>query len=348
MVRISALLGLLFMLAWAPLGAHAQATASISEQGIRVELTLDKTEIVVGEPINLIVKVVNETSRSPTSNFSAKFFFTEANGVKVMVSPPGELPVRYEGADQRLMYPSVEVNVQKGESWREIMPLIYDSRSADGYLFNKPGRYILSAELTGSILREAKPSVVSLPPTAVTVKAAEGNAAAAFKLLATPEMAKSLQSGMAENDQVAKTARKVASDFPDTPYSPFALYLAATWNMRPQAPNYEQAASDFRAMVDRYPNHVMVSPSVFNLVLCSLALKQLDVARDWFWYLRDADPAYALLRRENPTAAYFYFNHMDTAQARRWWMVEKPWDSPQPEPEQKEKAQPVNPAEQLL
>lgn len=345
MIRISAWLGLLLALAWGPVGAHAQAKGSISEQGVRVELMLDKTELVVGEPVNLIVTVTNDSSRSPVSNFSAKFFFTEANGVKVMVSPPGELPVRYEGADQRIMYPSVEVNLQKGESWREIMPLIYDSRAENGYLFNRPGRYIVSAELTGTILRETTPAVVTLPPTAVTVKAAEGNAAAAFKLLATPEMAKSLQSGMAESEQLATTARKVASDFPDTPYAPFALYLAATWHMRPQAPNYEQAASDFRAMVERYPNHVMVSPSVFNLVLCSMALKQVDVARDWFWYLRDADPAYALMRRENPTAAYFYYNHLEAAQARRWWMVEKPWESPQPEQEQREKAQPVNPAE---
>ena len=346
MVRISALLGLMFILAWAPLGAQAQATASISEQGIRVELTLDKTELVVGEPVNLIVKVVNDSSRSPVSNFSAKFFFTEANGVKVMVSPPGELPARYEGADQRIMYPSVEVNLQKGESWREIMPLIYDNRADNGYLFNKPGRYVVSAELTGSILREATPAVVSRPPTAVTVKSADDNSAAAFKFLANPDMAKSLQNGMAENEQVAKTARKVASDFPDTPYAPYALYLAATWNMRPQGPNYDQAASDFRAMVERYPSHVMVSPSVFNLVLCSMALKQEDVARDWFWYLRDADPAYALMRRENPTAAYFYFNHLEAAEGRRWWMVEKPWVSPQPEAEKAPKAQPVNPAMQ--
>ncbi len=346
MVRISALLGLLCMLAWAPLGVRAQAKASVSEQGVRVELTLNKTEIVVGEPVSLIVLVVNDTSRSPVGNFSAKFFFTEANGVKVLVSAPGELPVRYEGADQRIMYPSVEINLQKGESWREILPLIYDSTSKDGYLFNKPGRYIVSAELSGSILREATPAVVTLPPTAVTVKAAEGNVAEAFKLLAKPEMAKSLQSGMAENEEVAKTARKVATDFPDTPYSPYALYLAATWSMRPQAPNYEQAASDFRAMVDRYPNHVMVSPSVFNLVLCSMALKQVDVARDWFWYLRDLDPAYALMRRENPTAAYFYFNHVEAAQQRRWWMVEKPWEAATPEAPKAKKAQPISPEEQ--
>ena len=327
MTRIAALLCLAAALALDAPDAPAQARASATDQGVEVELSLDRTDIVVGEPVHLVVRVYNRSASYPIGNFGAKLFFTEGNDVRVMVQSPGELGVRFEGADQAIIYPSVEVDLRMGEQWHEVLPLIHEKRNSNGYVFNKPGRFIVSASLTCTILREATQTRVDLPPTAVTVSPPEGRAAEAFALVSNPDAARAFQLGSTDNEAVLTAVRRVAADFADTPYAPYALYLSGTGAMRAQSPRYEQAIRDLRLFVERHRDHPKAPAALFNIVLCHVGLNDTDTARDWFWYLWDFDRSYALLRKENPTASFFYFRNLEKVSARRWWMLDRPWDT---------------------
>lgn len=302
------------------------AAASKVAQGIEVALSLSKTDIVAGEPVNLLVTVTNRSQPLRIASFSSKLYLTENNDLRVMVQRPGELPARFEGNDRQVLYPAVEVDLKIGDSWYQSVPLIYDRNADNGYLFGKPGRYVITAKLLCTVLRDPQVVELDLPPTAVNVREPEGKAAEAWRLLANKAVARSYQVGMPEDEDAAGRLTRVAEEFSDTPYGADALYLEATWSTRTGG-DLNRAIATFRRLIERFPTHARRSDALFNIVLSYHQQKRYDVARDWFFYLMDSDPAYELIRKENSTASFYYFRFLEQLAQRRWWMYDRPWDT---------------------
>ena len=300
---------------------------STTHEGVNITIELDRTEIVCGEMVQLWVRVHNETQSFPLGVFSSKLFFSESNDVKVMVQPPGELPYRMTGSDKPIIYPAVEVNLRRGEKWETYLPLMYDKKAPGGYIFGKPGKYTVSASLTAVVLREPQSTIVTMQPTVITVKEPEGKAAEAFKVLNTPEMAKAFQAGVCNTKPEYDKAMEVANDFGDTPYAPYALYIATAWHMRQDPPQYDAAIAGYREFLRKYPGHPRTSAALFNIIISLSMSGRVDIARDYYYYLKDYDPAYSLLVKDNPWAYLYYFRGLEEIGARRWWMYDKPWDT---------------------
>ncbi|MEI7633993.1 MAG: hypothetical protein WCK47_06905 [bacterium] len=296
---------------------------------VRAELTT--TSIVMGEPLYLKITIVNRASPLQKANFGARLYLTEGHDIAITVQSPGELPRRYTAAEQPGNYPSVEVDLRDGMSVYYLIPLIYDARSPNGFLFGKPGDYYISVKLSYSILREPVKNITEIPLTKIRVAAPEGKTAEAFTLVASPDAARAMQTLLCGSPDVFGKVTHLASDYPATPYAPLCALLSAIDYMERKTPDYEAAIRVFiENYLRKYPADIRTSDAIFNIVACYTKLKQMEIAREWFYYLMDHDPSYNLLRPENPTSRFFYFGDLEESGRRRWWHYEKPWNIPPP------------------
>lgn len=306
----------------------AGRTSSVEHLGNRVTLSLDRTEIVTGEPIYLNVKVENVSSPLIVGNFSSRLHLSEGNDLEVSVQQAGELPVRYTGGEEPAIYASTELNLEPGETRESQAMLLYDPSKPGGYLFGEPGVYTLRATLNASIMRELQKTRIELPPTQITVRAPEGNAARAFELLNSPGVARALQELLVEDREVVEKIRKVAHDYPDTPYAPLARFYSAVAYYRQEPPQYDQAAAEFRKVLELYPASNRAPDSAFMLSALNTKRLRLAEAQDWYFFTRDAYPTYELLRKENPLASVHYYDAIEAGANRVWWLQSEPWVGP--------------------
>lgn len=306
-------------------------SATNTINGVEVTVGFDKTELIVGEPLYLSIKVANHTAPVIVGTFQSTLFFTQGNSVQVMIQPPGELPYRYNGTEQPdIPYPSKEDNIVNGEAMIHNMLILYDATQPNGYAFSKPGEYFISAKVTYSVLRDPAKNVTEVPATRIVVRAAEDKAAEAFKLISTPEAAKALHMSSTTNKSVLEAARKIAKDYPDTPYAPLCLFLDGAAKMRQDPPDHKGALAIFRDFGRRYPKNQKLGDALFDIALCHYEMKHMDLARAWYFHLMDAVPTYELLRLETPLAYALYYEPLTAAAERRWWLYEQPWQTPPP------------------
>lgn len=315
------------MAAGAPVHVQAQ-TASNEYLGMKVTLSLNKTEIVAGEPIFLNIHVLNELAPYRKGNFGARLFLSEGNDINVTVQPPGELPYRYTGGEDPAVYSSVEIDLDNGEAMDHEALLLYDKTQPGGYLFGKPGVYIVRITLNATILRDPQPFKVEMPPTQIVVKAPEGREAEAFNLLNDPAMARALHLMQTSDAALVAKARQVAEQYPETPYAPLCRSLSGLAWYRAEPPQFDQAAAEYLKFLEFYPDHPRAAESAFTLVVIYTKAGRAQLAQDWFYFVKDAYPRYRLLRRENPIAWVNYFWALDEVQSRPWWLYQRPWEAP--------------------
>jgi hypothetical protein len=227
----------------------------------------------------------------------------------------------------------VEVGNKLNESTHFELPIIYDRRSPNGYAFGKPGEYVVTVKLFHTIMRDNVRTWTEIPPTKITVRAPDGKAAEAFRLIEDRKFAMALQALQTTDKAIVANAVKVAEQYPDTPYAPMCRYLAGTFRLDTDE-GRRAGAGHFKEFVRRYPGHPLASAGIFNIVYAYHLLKDYDLAREWIYYLLDTDPGYRLMRVENPIAAYHFYGRLDEAEKRHWWLYDKPWvlqDSPAPQ-----------------
>lgn len=304
------------------------ATASVvnNVQGVEIRLDLGPTEIFVGEPVYLVTKVTNRNSPLRVGNFAASFFLAEGNDLTITIQPPGELPARYMGTDEPGVYTKVELGLDTGESETYPVTILYDAKSPNGYVFGKPGEYLVSVTLQHSILRDVAKTQTVLPPTRITVKAPEGRAAEAFKLLEDKQIARALHEAVITEPKAVAAIARVAEEFPDTPYAAQTHYVAAATNLNGERAEMEKAIRQFLKFLERWPGHPRAGDAIFNIALAFDRLGERETARAWIYFLKDRVPDHRLLRVENPLASKYYYGMLESAAKRRWWLFETPWD----------------------
>lgn len=322
-IRRTTLLATLLLILMAA-ALHGAPTV-IESKGMHVSLELDRTDIVVGEPIYIKLVVTNKSAALRQGNFSSRLFMSEGNDLHVTVEKPGELPFSYRGVETGAIYTSTELSTNIGESIHQEFMILYDAKEPNGYLFGKPGEYGLDVKLFFSVYRDPERVSLAIPPTRIKVRAPEGKAAEAFKLIDNKAAAMALHAAGTTNDAVFKAIKEVADTFSNTPYGPLALLTTGATQMRIHG-DYPAAIATFRKFLERYPDNIRASAVLFNIVYCYHQLRDFDNGRDWFNYLADHDPSFVLLRPENPTSSAFFFGPASEAQGRRWWLYTEPWD----------------------
>ncbi len=310
----------------APLNRPAAAQVGVGTQmGNKVTLSLSDTDIVAGEPVYLMTNILNETAPLRVGNFSSRLYLAEGNDIEVFVQRPGELPERYTAAEQPGLYSSVEVNLNNGEAMDHRTLLLYDASKTNGYLFGAPGVYTVRAAVKGTVMRDPKGLKVELPPTQVTVRDPEGRNAEAFGRVNDPAMAEALQLMLTDDPAVVARAREVAMQYSDTPYAPLCRFLSGNAYYRAAPPQIDKAVADFEKFMQNYPEHPHVSEVAFQIVAAEMKGARTDLARDWYYFVRDAYPNYRLLRQNNIYSDLFYDEPKEATGARPWWLYEKPW-----------------------
>lgn len=295
-------------------------------QGVEIRMDLGPTEIVVGEPVYLVTKVTNRNSPLRVGNLSASFFLAEGNDLAITIQPPGELPVRYLGTDEPGVYTKVELGLDTGESQTYPVTILYDEKSPNGYVFGKPGEYFVSVTLQHSILRDVAKTQTVLPPMRILVKAPEGRAAEAFKLIENKQIARALHEAVITEPKAVAALARVADEYPETPYAAQALYVTAATNLNGERAEMETAIRRFLRFLERFPGHPRAGDAIFNVALAFDRLGERETARAWIYFLKDRVPDHRLLRVENPLASKYYYGMLESAAKRRWWLYETPWD----------------------
>jgi hypothetical protein len=295
-------------------------------QGVEIRLDLSPTEIVVGEPVYLTARITNRNAPLRVGNFAASFYLAEGNDLAITIQAPGELPARYLGPEEPGVYSKVEVGLDTGESQTYPITILYDAKSPNGYVFGKPGEYFVSVTLQHSILRDVVKTKTVLPPTRILVKAAEGRAAEAFKLLEDKQIARALHEAVITEPKALAAIVRVADEFPDTAYAAQALYVAGATSLNGERAEIEAGIRRFLKFLERFPGHPRAGDAIFNVALAFDRLGERETARAWVYFLKDRVPDHRLLRVENPLAAKYYYGMLESAAKRRWWLYTTPWD----------------------
>lgn len=311
-------------------GAGARQGSSLIN-GVEVVAELDKTELFVGEPLFLKIRVTNRNAPLVIGNFIASLHFPEGGDIEMHVQPPHELAYRYQAHEDPAVYATVEIGNKKDASTHFELPIIYERKSATGYLFDKPGEYVVSVKIWHSIMRDQTRTSTEIPPTRITVRSPEGQNLEAFRLIDGKQFALALQRQVTDDADVIEKLQTVAKKYPQTVYAPMCAYVAgASLTLDPK--QLENGVALLREFAKRYPAHPMVGNGIYSIFFGYHMAGNYERAREWFYYLLDLDPGHRLLREENKLAAYYYFGRLEEVQNRRWWMYDKPWALPREMP----------------
>jgi hypothetical protein len=319
------LLMLAFLLS--TVSSHAQsAVASEVHAGNEFVLELTPTTITVGEPIFLKFRINNTSGILPMNNFSGRMHFSEGNDIDIRVQAPGELPRRYNGIDQAGLFAALDFSVERQKTMESDYLLFFDEVSPRGLLFDRPGTYILSVRLTGSVYRDRNKQVVFLPPTPITVRESERpDHGRIMDVIGRPEAARALHQTITGNETLAQEFQQFVSNFPDSPWTPLVLTVLANRMSNANPPNNQAAARLFTELAKRFPNSPRAPGAMFTAALCYHQDKKHDLARAAYWLARDLYPSYYLFRQENPVAFFYEFGPRDQVKVRPWFHFAQPY-----------------------
>jgi tetratricopeptide (TPR) repeat protein len=313
------------------LGHTAAPSGTSLINGVEVVAELSKTELLVGEPLFLKIRVTNRNAPLVIGNFMSALHFPEGGDIEMQVQPPTDLAYRYQAHEDPAVFATIEIGNKPGASTHFELPIIYERKSATGYLFDNPGEYVVSVKIWHSIMRDQKRTFTEIPPTRIVVRRPEGNDLEAFRLIEGKKYALALQQQFSDDADVLSRFTRVAQQYPQTAYAPMCQYVAGA-SLMLDAKRIEEGVTLLRDFARRNPGHPMVSNGYYSIFFGYHMAGNYDRAREWFYYLMDFDPAYRLMREENKLAAYYYFGRVEEVQKRRWWLHDKPWALPKEMP----------------
>ncbi len=303
------------------------ARGSSLNMGVEVVAELTKTELFVGEPLYLLIRVTNRKAPLVIGNFSAALHFAEGGDVEVHIQPPSELSYRYQAHEEPAVFPAMEIGNKEGASTHFELPIIYERKSATGYVFDRPGEYVVSVKIWHTIMRDQRRTFTEIPPTRIVVRQPQGKDLEAFRLIEGKKYALALQQQVSDDKDVLANLEKVARQYPQSVYAPMCSYVAGA-SLVLDKKSLERGVALLREFAKRYPDHPMVSNGIYSVFFGYHLAGNLDRAREWFYYLLDRDPSYRLMREENKLAAWYYFGRLEEGAKRRWWLYDKPWVFP--------------------
>ncbi|MGI8905813.1 MAG: hypothetical protein ACR2IE_04900 [Candidatus Sumerlaeaceae bacterium] len=302
-------------------------------EDVELRISLSPTEIMVGQPVVLQLTMSNKATESGgIPVFSARLQLPEGNDLDIFVQAPGESETRLEGALESGLYSGSAIEVPPGRTIKHEMNLIYDKAQPNGYIFSKPGEYMMRAQVRFSLSTNPEPRKLALSGVKITVRAPEGPAAEAWKLINNPEAARALQLGKLPNDDIRQKFAEVGDKFPTTPYGKTcARVVAVSTAFGPKA-DMRQALPLLLKYEKTYRKETDSDLIAYTIAGAHHVQQEYDLAREWMYYMIDQYPQSTLLRKQDPLYKYYCLDPAEALLTFPWYLTEKPWIVPGSKP----------------
>jgi hypothetical protein len=312
--------------------ASAQTSHTTRLTGLDIVMSLDRTELVVGEPMALTISLVN-TSPAPSVEVRANFQLPPGNGVEVNVQPPGELEYRYMGALEMGTYISVPLVLAKGKPRSVSVPLLYDRSQPSGLLFSKPGVYVIDARFRLSLQQNTAQMEAVLPPTRITVSEPTGDDAKVLEVLNRPEFIHAVHLSAAPTTDSLNAISQAARQYVKTELGALALKAEGMHYLRSERAEDRSRGADL--LMKYLQNGVVYGDGdqvAWEVAAGHHKNKHYDLAREWvFWLMRN----YPNSPRINENDALLYFYYIQPVRftiADPWYLLKESWVVPGEEP----------------
>ena len=292
-----------------------------------VDFRFEKTDLLVGEPLVLILDVKNVSKSLAYYNFSSRMVLSEGNDLEVHVQKPGGVEFQAEGSMERNTYPSYITQIANGQSVHLVRTVLYEASNPSGYLFDKAGPCRVRARCEFR-LNDQERVEIAIPPTQITVTAPNGENLKAFEAIAKPEIAKALDAGFADKPETIKTLQAVAAKYGQTSYGRMCLQVAAMSLSVGDDTSVREAVVALRKYVDLYPDDRNMPEIIHTLATSYHRLKDYDAARAWINHLQLGFPDCVYLRTQFPLYDYYVHAPAKAIQGQPWYLMEKPWANP--------------------
>lgn len=325
------MLAMLFVML-TPSSLMAQASHKTTLNGLDVTLSLDKTNIMVGEPIQLAVEIVN-TSMLAMIEIRANFQFPQGNSLEFHVQPENELEYRYIGAVEQGIYGNVVMQLMHGQPEVADAILLFDREQQNGLLFSKPGKYTLRGKFRFHLGKDSTFLEATLPPTQITVSAPTGENAEALEMLGKPALVQCLHLSAAPTTAILNMLSEGASRYPKTYLGALAMRAEGMHYSKQSDPeSHEKAARLLMHYLENGVGVVQGDGVAWTIAGAWHTIKKYELARQWiFWLVRHYENS-PRIQSSDPLVWYYYLDPIRFTSDNPWFLLKDPWSIPDEEP----------------
>jgi len=270
---------------------------------LRVTAGLNKTEFIVGEPTYLTFNLNNLTDDPLEFRTRLSLY----NDVRIIVSIPEKMPEDYTGIYEDSITPNYVFKIPPHETDHITYTILYKNGSEDGLYFRTPLKATLSISLEGSVA--STHLKFQVPPLVVEIKAPDEKDKPALAFLISRRLIRDIHVGRASRNDMG-TFETFLKDFPDTTYTPYALYCLASGFMidgQNEKGNIKQAIAHFQDFITRYPQHPLMDGVIYRLGDCYDRLGDTDQAKKCFVKLYNQYPNSGRITYTDPLLVKYLF-----------------------------------------
>jgi hypothetical protein len=279
----------------------------------------------LGQPLLLTIKLHGETADSRLPAFSSKLQFPEGNDIDLYVQGPGEAEYRVSGVGEQGVYSANATEVAPGADIIQEIKVLADRSQPAGYIFAKPGEYTVRAQVGFTVSVAPDPKRIALPTTKITVKAPEGPAAEAWKLINDPAAARALQSNIITDDSVKTKFKTVADKYENTYYGKACMRAYALALTYARGAELRPALELLKRYEKRYRGEADTDLIVYTIVGSYSVLREYEIAREWFFEMLDQYPKSSLLKPQDRLFKFYYAEPAEASIKEPWYLLEAPW-----------------------
>lgn len=280
-------------------------TGAAENQQVRLRVTagLNKTAFIIGEPIYLTFNLKNVTDDALEFRTRLSLY----SDVRIIVSIPEKMPEDYTGIYEQSLTPNYVFKIPPRETDHITFTILYKQDSGDGIYFKTPLVATLSISLEGIV--GSTPGKFLMPPVVVEIKAPDEKDKHALAFLTSRRLIRDIHTSRASRNDMDAFGTFL-KDFPDTTYTPYALYSLAGGLMiggKDENGDIRQAIARFQDLITRYPQHPLVDGAVYRIGDCYDRLGDTVQAKKWFVKLYNQYPNSSRITYSDPLLAKYLF-----------------------------------------
>lgn len=311
--------------------AFAQTSRTTNVAGVDVTISLNKTNISVGEPIILKITMENVSGQG-FAEALVNYQLSEGNDLEVIVQPAGELESRYAGAFEAGAYPAIPLNLFSNSPISFDTLLLFDSKQPSGLLFSEPGTYEVTGNFRFRLGGSTSLSSAAIPPTKIVVTPAAGAVQEALTLLDEPDLIRALHLGIIPTTGIVSRIEDAAARFPATALGSLAMRAQGHYYARGMGNDLERGTDLLQQFLADGQVPLDQDGTAWNIMTAYHINKDYDLAREWAFNLIRNYPTSIRIRAEDALLYYYYFAPAQFAADSPWYLLKAPWNIPGVEP----------------
>lgn len=313
------LLGIL-SLASTGISAPAAEAPSTDDAVTRVELrpfaTTTKKEYALGEPVFLQVVLANA---SKEDQFEVSANWHPANDFDIEIARAGGLPRRFTAGVKGELRLAATYKIRPETLIAQRWTICVDPDHPTGFFFDQPGVYTIRCRVRIAV--NNYPTDLNLGSHTIKVLEPTPEQEEIVKLIMRPECAWDLQKGRA-SDETAPIWKKVATEYPDSVWGPFADLLLAWHRWDSGADDYEKVADQFQSLIEKHPNFVLLDTIYYGVAASYDRAGDNLKALDWLNRLQLRFPMSRHIREGDPLFQRYIYRKEWESRYAPWYLKE--------------------------